>query len=301
MRWLTGAVLALAAVLALLWLATAPRTLTAADLPDHAADAANGERVFLAAGCGSCHAAPGARGDQRLVLSGGLALESPVGTFVAPNISPDPVAGIGGWSTLDLVNAVVRGVSPDGVHYYPSFPWTSYRHMRLTDAIDLDAYLRTLPPSEAVPPPSEVAFPFDWRRGIGLWKRLAAEHDPPPPTETDGEIARGEYLTVALGHCGECHAPRTRIFGLDMARWLAGAPSLEGDGFVPNISSSREGIGDWSAADIAYLLETGFTPDFDSVGGTMGPVVDNWARLPAEDRAAVAAYLKATPPVPGPQ
>ncbi len=113
-------------------------------------------------------------------------------------------------------------------------------------------------------------------------------------------MERGHYLTVALGHCGECHTPRTIAFAPDPSRWLGGAAALEGEGSVPNITPSEEGIGDWSAADIAYLLESGFTPDFDSIGGSMGPIVDHWAKVPAEDRAAVAAYLKAIPPVPAP-
>lgn len=36
-------------------------------------------------------------------------------------------------------------------------------------------------------------------------------------------------------------------------------------------------------------------PDFDSVGGSMVEVQKNLAELPAEDRAAIAAYLKAIP------
>ncbi|MGO8433467.1 diacylglycerol kinase, partial [Rhizobium johnstonii] len=48
-------------------------------------------------------------------------------------------------------------------------------------------------------------------------------------------------------------------------------------------------------ADIASYLETGFTPDFDSVGGSMVDVQQNIAHLPASDREAIADYLKAVP------
>jgi len=37
------------------------------------------------------------------------------------------------------------------------------------------------------------------------------------------------------------------------------------------------------------------TPDFDSVGGSMVEVQRNMAKLPTEDRAAIAAYLKVIP------
>jgi len=67
---------------------------------------------------------------------------------------------------------------------------------------------------------------------------------------------------------------------------------------VPNITSGEGGLSDWSEADIANYLETGFTPDFDSVGGAMVDVQRNMAQLTSEDRAAIAAYLKAVPPHP---
>ena len=69
----------------------------------------------------------------------------------------------------------------------------------------------------------------------------------------------------------------------------------EGEGRVPNITPGGENISTWSAADIAYYLESGFTPEFDTVGGSMVAVQENMAKLGAEDRAAIAAYLKALP------
>jgi mono/diheme cytochrome c family protein len=85
--------------------------------------------------------------------------------------------------------------------------------------------------------------------------------------------------------------------GLIRAKWLSGAPNPDGEGRVPNITGGKGGIGDWSAADIAYYLESGFTPAFDSVGGSMVEVQENMAKLTAEDRDAIAAYLKAVPAV----
>jgi mono/diheme cytochrome c family protein len=108
------------------------------------------------------------------------------------------------------------------------------------------------------------------------------------------ELERGRYIVEALAHCAECHTPRNAMGGLDRARWMAGAPNPSGDGRIPGITPAQL---DWSAQDIAYYLETGFDPDFDSAGGTMGSVVRNFANLTAEDRAAVAAYVKALPPI----
>ncbi len=102
---------------------TAPSPLPAshwANLGDP--DIKNGELVFWAGGCTSCHAASGAQGDAKLVLSGGLALNSPFGTFHVPNISPDEKAGLGNWTLADFGNAMKRGVGKNGEHLYPAFP-----------------------------------------------------------------------------------------------------------------------------------------------------------------------------------
>lgn len=299
MRTLLIAILVvLTAGAGLFWWLSAPDTLAADDLPTHTGEAENGRVLFFAGGCASCHAAEGAKGEAKLVLSGGRELATPFGPIAVPNISPDPAHGIGGWSTLDFANAMVKGVSPAGHHYVPAFPFTSYRAMRLEDVMDLKAFMDTLPASDNQVADAGLPFPWSWRRPIGLWKRFLLPDLPEAPAGADEEVARGHYLTVAVGHCGECHTPRTGAFAMDPARWLAGAPAVGGEGFVPNITPSRDGIGSWTASDIAYLLESGFTPEFDSVGGEMGLVVEAWAEVPAEDRDAVAAYLKAIPPLP---
>ena len=64
---------------------------------------------------------------------------------------------------------------------------------------------------------------------------------------------------------------------------------------MPNITPSDDGLGDWSEDDIAYLLETGNTPDFDVIGESMAPVQENMAQLTPEDRKAIAAYIKSLP------
>ena len=280
------------------YLLTIPRTLDAASFPNHRPDIANGAYLFIAGGCASCHAAPDA-GDREAstVLAGGLALASPFGTFYAPNISPDPDHGIGTWSALDFVNAMKFGVAPNGTHLYPAFPYVSYQRMKVEDLIDLKAYIDTLPPVASDAPKSALSFPFNIRRGLGLWKLLYVDGETLDPGNLDDVRARGAYLVRGPGHCGECHTPRNFIGGPIESRAYGGAPALDGKGRVPNITSGPGGIEDWSEGDIVNALETGFTPDFDSLGGTMAEVVRNTARLTPEDRAAIAAYLKSLPPV----
>lgn len=295
--WIVFALIVLAGCI--VWRLTAPTTLADKDLPDHTIDLANGELLFHAGGCASCHAAPDAEGRSKYVLTGGLALTTEFGTFVAPNISTDPTVGIGGWSDLDFVNAMKRGVSPEGQHYYPVFPYASYQRMPVTDLLDLHAYLKTLPATDQGSEPHTLRFPYNIRRTLGVWKFLHIDGRTfVPNPNTDEKRNRGAYLVVGPAHCGECHTPRDGLGGMLRDRWLAGAPEAEGNGFVPNITPHETGIGDWSASDIAYALESGFDPEFDSFGGSMVAVQENMAKLPASDREAIAAYLLSIPALP---
>ena len=274
------------------WALTRPHTIDPERLPAAEPDLANGEQVFHAGGCASCH------GED---LAGGHEMHTPFGTFHVPNISPDPGAGIGAWSTLDLVNAMLRGVSPSGEHYYPAFPYTSYARMKLADVVDLKAYLDTFEPRAAAVTDHEIAFPWNVRRGIGLWKKRYLSEQAVIADEGLSDAAlRGRYLVEAVGHCGECHSPRDRFGGPDNGEWLAGGPNPDGEGKIPNITPDKDGLADWSEADIAYYLESGFTPDYDTAGGSMVAVQENLAKLPATELAAIAAYLKAVPAKPDP-
>ena len=277
------------------WLVTAPQRLDASQVAQGPGNAAAGARLFHAGGCASCHAAKGAKGDDRLKLGGGAVLATKFGAFQPPNISPGP-DGIGGWTLAQFDNAMRRGVSPDGRHYYPAFPYTSYARMTGQDVADLFAYLKSLPPVAGKPPETALAFPLNIRRGIGLWKRIHFDDLPMVtlPPDAPAAVRAGQYLVEGPGHCGECHTPRGPLGGVFRAGWLGGAPDAEGKGRVPNITPAKL---TWSEAEIAEYLKTGFTPDYDSVGGTMVEVQANMAALPDEDRAAIAAYLKAVPAV----
>lgn len=275
------------------WFVTAPQPLTQAERAQRPGDPARGVRLFHVGGCASCHAAKGAKGPDRLFLGGGAVLATPFGDFQPPNISPGP-DGIGNWSLAEFDNAMRRGISPDGRHYYPAFPYTSYARMTPGDVSDLFAFLNTLPAVAGEPPEGKIAFPFSIRRGIGLWKRLYLDAAPviALPANAPAAARAGQYLVEGPGHCGECHSPRDGLGGPDRSRWLLGAVDPEGKGKVPGITPARL---TWSAAEIADYLKTGFTPDYDSVGGTMVEVQANMAELPDADRTAIAAYLKAVP------
>jgi mono/diheme cytochrome c family protein len=296
-RILPGSALAGVMALGIYWWLTAVPSVSAVAVTDRTPDLANGLTTFNAGGCSSCHAVPGQ--PDRTKLGGGLAIPSPFGTFYAPNISPDPADGIGRWSEAQFVAAVTRGVSPGGYHYFPAFPYTSYAHAKIEDVRDLFAYLKTLAPVSGKVRDHDVPFPFNIRRNIGIWKLLFMDDRLfMPDAAHTPQWNRGAYIVNSLGHCAECHSPRNFLGGIIAAQRFAGGPNPEGEGWVPNIT--QKGIGDWSVKDIADFLKTGEFPEGDSAGGSMARVIKNTSQLSAEDRSAMAEYLKSLPPVEGP-
>lgn len=284
------------------WWLTIPKTINqnSQSFASIEGDLELGENLFWAGGCASCHAVKGAKGDQKLELGGNHALITPVGTFNVPNISPDSENGIGAWSINDFANAMLFGSSPEGKHYYPAFPYTSYASMAQSDVKHLWTYLQTLPAIQTPNKSHDLSFPYNISRGMGLWKIAFGNGQPVLEVDDQDKVMlRGRYLVEGLGHCGECHSPRTigGLGGMDTTRWLSGGPAPEGNGKIPNITPHETGLGAWSEGDIIYYLESGFTPDFDSVGGSMSSVQENMAKLPKSDLEAIAKYLKAIPAV----
>jgi len=296
-RSIFGFIIAAVAGVSVFWWLTIPAVVLPESLPAHTPDLANGLTMFNAGGCSSCHAVP----DQpdRLKLGGGLALKSPFGTFYVPNISPDRADGIGNWTEANFVTALIKGTSPSTTHYFPALPYTSYQRAKIEDIRDLFAYLKTL---EAVPGKvrdHELPFPFNIRRNVGIWKLLFMDGKPfTPDAGRPAAWNRGAYLVNGLGHCAECHSPRNFLGGIVTAQRFAGGPNPEGEGWVPNIT--QKGLDDWSVKDFDYFLESGNLPDGDNAGGSMARVIKNTSQLPADDRGAMAQYLKSLPPVAGP-
>ena len=255
---------------------------------------ARGEYLTYAGGCITCHTD---ESDDAAPLAGGRAMETPFGTFYSPNITPDPETGIGNWSDDEFVDAFWEGVSPDGDHYFPSFPYTAYTGATRDDLLAIKAYLFSLEPVSNAAPDHDLAWYMSTRLAAGGWKALNFEpaRFVPDPAQDD-QWNRGAYLVRHLGHCGECHTPRNATGVLQAEFEMAGATL--GDEKIPNISSHRvDGIGRWSLSDIEYFLDIGMLPDGDFTGSSMVDVIeDNTSKLTREDRLAIAAYLKSLPP-----
>lgn len=281
----------------LLVLAWCGGALGSAAAADDATPQARGEYVFKAAGCEGCHTDEKNKG---ALLAGGRALPSPFGTFFSPNITPDPTYGIGTWSDAAFDKALRQGVAPNGAHIYPALPYTSYTKMSDQDVRDLKAYVFSLPAVAQPNKPHELRFPYNLRFGLAVWKFFNFKPGAlPAESGHDAQWQRGRYLVEALGHCAECHTERNFIGGLVKGRWMAGSPKgMDGDA-TPNITSgARNGIGEWSVEDIAYMLKTGIMPEGDSLGAAMAEVVENsTSQLRDDDLTAIAVYLKSLPPV----
>ncbi|MDF2095865.1 cytochrome c [Aquibaculum arenosum] len=255
-----------------------------------------GRQVFLAASCAGCHTAP----DEGTFLAGGRAISSPFGTFYSPNITPHPEAGLGNWSEAEFARALREGRMPGGSAYYPAFPYTSYTGMSDADVSDLWAYIQTIEPSDQANREHDLSFPFGFRFLLEPWRLLFFEEGrfEPDPALSEEE-ARGAYLVEVLGHCGECHTPRNRLGAQEQDRAFGGTATGPDGRRVANITPHEDGLADWSAGDIAYYLETGFTPEFDYAGGAMVEVIEtSTSQLSDADRQAMAAYLKRLAPLP---
>jgi mono/diheme cytochrome c family protein len=286
--------LAAAGAALVLFALTRPRPLDAGALaPGYAPDLANGAVVYRAGACYACHQPPpGAVVADRALPAGGAPMPTPAGTFHPGNLTPHPT-GLGDWRELDFLQAMTRGVSPDGRHYFPAFPYAAYAAMRLDDLRDLWAYLRRLPPVDSPPRPAEIRLEPLARRAVGLWKLAAGATPPfrPDPAHSDS-WNRGAYLVAAPGHCGECHTPRNLLLVRDERRALAGAPHPAEDGTVPSLRGlvARGRYAD--AADLATALRYGESLGYDKLAsGGMGKIQRELAQLPERDLAAMAEYL----------
>lgn len=255
-----------------------------------------GKYLVHAAGCVTCHTEDE---EGAVPLAGGRALESPFGTFYSPNITPDIESGIGAWSDDDFVTALWEGLNPEGDHYFPAFPFTAYTGVSRDDALAMKAYLFSLDPVFKQSPEHDLPFYMSSRVAAGGWKLSyfddgRFEQDPGQSEQWN----RGAYLVRHLGHCGECHTPRSSLGALQEDAELAGNAEFSPEESAPNITPDKEhGIGRWSLSDIEYFLDIGMLPDGDFTGGAMGAVIeDSTSRMTREDRLAMATYIKSLPP-----
>lgn len=253
-------------------------------------DAERGNYVLRLGGCVACHTNAAAGGAE---LAGGVGLETQFGTFVPPNITADPEAGIGAWTVEQFSAAMSDGMGPQG-HLYPAFPYENYTLMSDKDVVDLYAALMASEPVSTPSAQSEIPFPFNMRLLMAGWKNLFFSPSRFVPEEGRDEVYnRGKYLAMGPAHCVACHTPRNALGALEWDKAFTGSPGGTG-GRAPALTREALVAEGYDVETLAQTLKDGFTPGFDVLGGPMGEVIaDSTAHWTDEDLAAVSAYLLA--------
>ncbi len=258
------------------------------DGPARADLVARGEQVARAGDCAACHADPNGGSD----LAGGLPIVTPMGTIHGTNISPSPTHGIGGWSADDFYTAIAWGVAPGGRNLYPAMPYVSYHAITRADSDALYAWVMAQPPVERANSPNRLIPPFNLRFGISLWNGLnrpdAAPFEAPPDMAPDA--ARGRYLVDVLGHCGECHSPRSLTYAMT-------TPALSGNviegALAPDLRPEALVARGWTADDLNRFLASGLAPQ-GVMTFRMFPVLSHsTSHLPPDDISAISGHLLA--------
>lgn len=264
-----------------------------AAMPDnqHFAEIEKGRYLTSIADCAACHTNPG----QNRPFAGGRPIETPFGTLVTPNITPDAATGIGAWTSQQFDDAVRRGKRPDGSRLYPAMPYTHYTKMSRDDVLAIRAYLSTLAPVHNVVVPNQLPFPFNIRAAMRAWDALFFREGElhPDPNKSDA-WNRGAYLVEGPGHCGACHTAKN-FMGADKDSEKLRGSALQG-WFAPDITNDpTRGIGGWSADDIVRFLKTGHNQNSAATGPMAEEVKFSSSHMTDSDLAAIAAYLKDVP------
>lgn len=255
---------------------------------DYVGNVENGAQIYAAAGCATCH---GVDGDDTL-LAGGRELSTKFGELYAPNITHDDEYGIGSWSNAAFLNAVINGTSPEGNVYFSAvFPYPSYSRMTPEDVLDLRAFLKKLPTSDAQSKPHDLSYMS--QTILDMWSTTRA----PLVQPSNPQLARGQYLVEAVGHCAECHTPRDTGLGfrydVDETKAFAGEVGLLGE-FAPDIRSERLlewGLEAFANGAMAQSTKLNGNP---MTKPSMRRISQLGSKLAKQDRAAMFAYLTGT-------
>jgi mono/diheme cytochrome c family protein len=241
--------------------------------------------------CAACHTQQGS--DQ--AFAGGRPIETPFGTLLASNITPDRETGIGAWTDDEFVNALTRGTGRNGAHLYPAMPYNYLTKLSRADALAIRAYLKTIPPASHEVTSNQLPFPFDIRLSMVAWNALFFTPGAFRPTEgKSDEWNRGAFLVEGPMHCGACHTPKNFLGGDETGRSLQGSATQ--GWFAPDITNDfQRGLGHWSADEVAAYLKTGHTARAAASGPMAEEVALSSSRMTEGDLHAIAIYLKDQP------
>ena len=234
-------------------------------------------------------------------FAGGRPFPTDFGTIYSTNITPDVATGIGSWSDADFLRAMHEGVAKDGKRLYPAFPYAAYTYLTDEDVLAIKAYLFSVPAVNYTAPANTLRWPYNQRWLMGIWSKLYNPNERfQPVADQSAEWNRGAYLSEALGHCGDCHTPRTLLQALDNRSKFSGGLA---DGWrAYNLTSDEaSGIGAWSSEALEEYLRTGRSPEHGTAFGPMALAVHlSFQELTPSDVKAIITYVRSVPPVSSP-
>lgn len=244
-------------------------------------------KIMAAAGyCSTCHTAPGGQ-----EYAGNYQMNTQFGAIYSSNVTPDPSTGIGRWSVEAFVRAMRSGVSRDGHHLLPAFPFEHFNKMTDDDIKAIYAYIMSsVPAVKQQKNENGIPFPLNIRFLQAGWKMLFANTAPfGKHSDKSDEWNRGAYLAQGIAHCGACHTPRNALGGEKYSHMYEGALI---DGWIaPSLTSSTSPL-HWRAQDFYEYLRTGNSPFHGSAAGPMAPVVHyGLSALSDADIKALSVYF----------
>jgi mono/diheme cytochrome c family protein len=280
------------AVAAVVTAQPAPAPATTASAPDPTA-VERGRYLAAVGDCMACHTEPhGAR------YAGGRPLQTPFGTLLSANLTPDDETGIGRYTADTFYRALHEGIDREGRHLYPAFPYNYYTRVTREDSDALFAYFKSLPPVRHPLDRNQLPFPFNVRGLMTFWNWLFLDEGGfrPDPSRS-ASWNRGAYLVEGLGHCQACHTPMNRLGSAKRGEAFRGGRF--GTWFAPDITPNKHtGLGGWGRDALIEFLREGRNVH-TAASTEMGEVVAfSTSRMTEGDLAAVADYLGSLPASP---
>jgi mono/diheme cytochrome c family protein len=254
---------------------------------------ARGKYLTEAADCEACHTVEGGQ-----PFAGGRPFDTEFGTLYSPNITPDKETGIGSWTDEEFLKAMHEGIGKGGKRLYPAFPYAAYTHLTDEDVLAIKGYIFSLPAVKNTAPENTLRAPYNNRSLMAVWSALYNPKERfQPVADRSPSWNRGAYLAEALGHCGDCHTPRTALQALDNRRKFSGGMAEGWRAY--NLTSDKEsGIGTWTQEDMEQYLKTGHTQNRGSAFGPMAQAVHlSFQKLTPSDVTAIVEYVRSVPPV----
>jgi len=242
------------------------------------------------AGCGNCHTPLGPEGPVMDMELSGRVVED-IEPFRAVGSNLTPASRIADWSDAELARAIREGIRPDGTLIGPPMPFAMYRGLGDDDLMSMVMFLRTLPPVENDPGPSEYRIPLPPAYGPPIESVSA-----PEPGVT---VEYGAYLAGPVAHCMECHTPmgpQGPMLDTDLGRGGFEFHGPWGTSVASNLTSHEDGLAGYSDAEIGAMITQGMMPDGTEM---MPPMPYGYlSQMTADDLAAIVLYLRTLPPLP---